>query len=228
MKHIHPNILNLMATAQALKEIKDLVVFVGGATTTLYVDQSDRTDARSTVDVDCVIEATSTAAFQKIESRIRELGFKNDISEDTPICRWTKHPLVLDLMPIDEKILGFSNRWYQDGFKNSETVTLPDNSQIQTFSLIYFVASKTEALLARGIDDLSISQDFVDLLFVIEGRKSFFDEIRTGPQKIQQFLRTSFDIIRRNDSFDMSFRGNLPRGLTQERQNQVLEVIKNL
>lgn len=33
--------------------------------------------------------------------------------EGAPLCRWVQHEMTLDLMPLDETILGFSNRWYR-------------------------------------------------------------------------------------------------------------------
>src|ERR1700730_9784238 len=34
-----------------------------------------------------------------------------DHSEGAPICRWAHDDLRFDVMPTDERILGFSNRW---------------------------------------------------------------------------------------------------------------------
>ena len=39
-----------------------------------------------------------------------ELGFGR--REDAPTCRWFAKDLIVDLMPVDPEILGFSNKWY--------------------------------------------------------------------------------------------------------------------
>ena len=45
--------------------------------------------------------------------RLRTLGFSEDASEGAPVCRRVQRNAVLDVMPLDEKILGFSNQWYR-------------------------------------------------------------------------------------------------------------------
>jgi hypothetical protein len=174
MKSEHPSLINLKAAAVALRPLTESLVFVGGATAPLYVDEQIRMGARATIDIDCVIEAATRIDYQKIEFKMRKLGFQHDISRGAPICRWLKGLLVVDLMPINEKILGFTNRWYQNGFSNAEKVKLSQDEEISVFSFPFFLASKMEALMSRGIDDLTTSQDLEDVLFVIEGSAPIF------------------------------------------------------
>lgn len=48
-----------------------------------------------------------------------EQGFQEDTREGAPLCRWVRHGTTLDVMPLDEKILGFSNRWYRAAMESS-------------------------------------------------------------------------------------------------------------
>jgi len=54
MKTRDKNIANIEAVARGLGELLGDVTFVGGAATTLYVDDPGAADARPTFDVDCV------------------------------------------------------------------------------------------------------------------------------------------------------------------------------
>jgi hypothetical protein len=85
-------------------------VFVGGCTTALLITDTAAAEVRPTYDVDAIAEITSYSEYEKFSERLRQSGFEADQSEGAPICRWVHEHIRLDLMPIDEKILGFSNR----------------------------------------------------------------------------------------------------------------------
>lgn len=63
--------------------------------------------------MDAIAEITSYAQYAKFGYRLRSLGFSEDTSEGAPVCRWIRGTMILDVMPLDEEILGFSNRWYR-------------------------------------------------------------------------------------------------------------------
>ena len=41
--------------------------------------------------------------------------------ESAPLCRWVNAGTILDVMPLDERILGFSNRWYHAAMEAATT-----------------------------------------------------------------------------------------------------------
>lgn len=222
----HQNLLNLMATARALKDFCNEVVFVGGATTILYVDDPQQSVPRATRDVDCVVEATTSIEYHKAEERMRSLGFKHLVEKGAPICRWNNGPLIVDLMPSEQRVLGFANRWYPEGVRSSERRTLPDGAEVRVFRLPFFVASKLEALLERGMKDLLVSQDLEDILFVMEGRRNFAQDMASAPDELQAFVRDGFRRVSSHDSFEVAVLGNLPRGLVLERQKEILALFR--
>ncbi|PYK07966.1 MAG: hypothetical protein DME65_15200 [Verrucomicrobia bacterium] len=70
-------------------------------------------EVRPTFDVDAIAEITSYLEYTTFGERLHKLGFTEDASEGAPICRWRNGEIKLDLMPLDEHNLGFSNRWYK-------------------------------------------------------------------------------------------------------------------
>jgi len=104
----------LKSVAMALGPLLEKVAFVGGATTILHLTD-DILDVRATMDVDVIIDATRSE-FCKAEERLRGLGFKPD---PKLICRHRKGDLVIDFMPTDEEILGFSSRWYAEALREA-------------------------------------------------------------------------------------------------------------
>src|SRR3954469_5269674 len=103
----------LIEAARLLKPLLGELVFVGGSTTALLITDKAAAEVRATYDVDAIAEISSYAAYADFSERLRKCGFTEDAGEGSPICRWRQNKTVLDVMPLDEKILGFSNRWYK-------------------------------------------------------------------------------------------------------------------
>jgi hypothetical protein len=57
---------------------------------------------------------------------------------------------MLDVMPLNERILGFSNRWYKPAMDAAVERELETNLQIRMVTSVYFCASKLEAFAGRG------------------------------------------------------------------------------
>ena len=88
-----------------------------------------------------VVQLISTAEFYKMQERLLELGFQHDTTAPI-ISRFLYQGLQVDFMPIDPKVLGFSNRWYEEGANYSIPFQLTESQTIQIFSSPYFIASK--------------------------------------------------------------------------------------
>lgn len=104
--------------ASGLKDLLSEMVFVGGATVSLYLSDSalkSDSSVRPTDDVDCVVELANRSEYNKFEKKLRNLGFKNSTEQGAPICRWLYSGVTVDIMPTDPKIIGFANQWYKSG-----------------------------------------------------------------------------------------------------------------
>jgi len=113
--------LELLEDAAAkLKELVSEVVFVGGATLDLIVTDEAAGPVRGTTDVDVIAEIATYRDYVSFALRLRECGFSEDLRENAPLCRWVHGDLTLDVMPLDEKVLGFSNIWYPGSLKDSK------------------------------------------------------------------------------------------------------------
>ena len=111
----HTNIVRIKAVANILNQLNEEFVFVGGATVSLYGDVS-KGEARPTEDVDVIIELASYTGYAELDENLRKLGFENDI-ESGVLCRYKVKGVIVDVMPTDASVIGFTNRWYADGFK---------------------------------------------------------------------------------------------------------------
>lgn len=171
-----------------LEELSEQVVFVGGITTCLYIDVDIADDIRPTTDVDCVIEIANKNEYDKFQKKLRAKGFVHDLRVGAPLCRFIHGDLlVLDVMPNDEEILGFSNSWYKEGISNKEKFQLTKNDYIYIFPLALFLASKFEAFNGRGRNEPRMSWDLEDIVLVIDGKKNFGLLALKG--RLKEFLR---------------------------------------
>lgn len=69
------NIAVVAEVAEALKEFKENVVFVGGAVVSLYTDDPAADEIRPTQDIDIVLNIINLNHWQKMQKNLRELGF---------------------------------------------------------------------------------------------------------------------------------------------------------
>ena len=198
MSH-HINVTRIKAVNNALGELRDKVVFVGGATVSLYADSASE-EIRPTDDIDIVVEIWARKDYIEIDEKLRKLGFIND-QESEIICRYKIDGLVVDVMPTQSDILGFTNKWYQPGYEHSISYNLSE-SEIKIFSPPYFLASKLEAFIGRGNHDGRTSKDFEDIVFVLQNRLSIWSELVDSDTEVFEYLKHTFANLMSNPNFE--------------------------
>lgn len=106
-----PNRALFESVVRLLTPVFDELVFVGGCTTGLFLTDPGAGGVRPTKDVDAIVDVASYAGYASLAERLRALGLVEDTRPDAPLCRWRRDEMVVDVMPTDERVLGFSNRW---------------------------------------------------------------------------------------------------------------------
>ena len=186
------DLLDLLdAAAAALGELVDDVVFVGGATVALHLSDAAAPDVRPTRDVDVIVDVTSLVDYHMLSDRLRARGFREDTEDGAPICRWRAGELILDVMPTDEAILGFSSRWYREAMRTAVTMALPSGRPIRVVTPAMLLTTKLQAYLGRGGDDPYASHDLEDALTLIDGREELPAEVRACDSEVGGFVATT-------------------------------------
>lgn len=202
-----PNIQLLEVVAQALDDLCDELLIVGGCAAGLLCTSPSAAPARVTYDVDVVAEVVALAAYYALEEKFAARGFVRDMSPDAPICRWRFGAIEVDLMPSDERVLGFANRWYPLAHKCAVRMALPSGRQIRLISGPAFLATKLEAFATRGQGDLMSSHDFEDIINVLDGRPEIVDEVSLADNELSIYLANSFGDIVRHPDFENTLPG---------------------
>lgn len=202
MRADDPNLPHLRRIAEALGELCEQVVFVGGAVAGLLVTDPLADGVRATRDVDAVVNA-NRAMFHRIEQAVARRGFARDVHSDV-ICRWVHKDsgVLFDLMPVQPDVLGFSNRWYPYAVETAEPVALSPGITIRLVSAVAFVATKLEAFAGRGGGDFLTSHDIEDVLNIVDGREELAAEMATAPAELRQAVAACFHHLLANPDFE--------------------------
>jgi hypothetical protein len=197
---MHNNVELLSVVAQSLEELVSECYFVGGAVNSLYATRSISEMARSTIDVDFVIDIKGYRKYAGFSEKLREKGF-NEMVDSKILCRWNIKGIIVDVMPTDEKILGFSNRWYKVGIAKSVKERLPNGIEINIFTAPYYLASKLEALKGRGID-YRYSKDFEDIIFLFRSRPEIIEEVQSSSSDLISYMNKELTALISNKSLN--------------------------
>ena len=197
---------------------------MGGCTTTLLITDKAAANVRPTFDVDAIAEITSYTDYVAFSAKLRELGFAEDTSEDALICRWRQATTLLDVMPLDEKILGFSNRWYKSAMDSAQERDLEPDLRIRIVTAVYFCATKLDAFHGRGQSDFLASHDLEDLIAVIDGRPELASEVRAACEDVRVYIASGIGRLLNTPTFVDALPGYLlPDHVSQARITLLLE-----
>ena len=160
--------------------------------------------------MDLIVDAISLVDYYDIESSLRAIGFKQGEDDDGVICRWTIENVILDLMPTDKAILGFSNPWYKSAYANAQLTQLPNGLTVRHVTAPYFIATKIEAFSGRGGGDFMMSHDMEDIVSVVDGRAELIGEISACDEGLKSFVSNQFKVWQKNEDFYDALSGHLP------------------
>ena len=209
---IDPNRELLESAADLLRPLLDELVFVGGCATGLLFTDPGSGGVRATYDVDATMELSGYGEYATIFEKLQGLGLKPD-REVT--CRWHHRGLVIDVMPTDGDILGFTNRWYSPAVVTATTVNVTGAS-IRLITGPYFIATKLVAFHGRGGGDIAGSHDLEDLIAVIDGRPEIVGEVVNSAADVRDYIAAEIQALLNT----RVFRDALPGFLLPDVANQ--------
>ena len=183
-----PNLELIEEAARRLGPLLGELTLVGGCAARLLVTDPGASPVRPTLDVDLVVEAATYAEYQRFCDRLRGRGFTERTGADAPICRWHHGNLVIDVMPLEEAVLGFSNRWYREAIRNRLRRRLPSGAEVAHIDGPHFLATKLDAFRARGRADYVASADLEDVVIVIDGRASIEREVEGASNELRSHV----------------------------------------
>lgn len=228
MKPEDPNVQLLSRMAEALGNLRERLVFVGGYATALLITDPAAPPVRATHDVDAVVAAVSLAEYQRLGKALRERGFTQTVEEGEPPYRWTCAGMKLDVMPTSDAVLGFSNRWYVSAMREAATVQLADGLIIRLVTPPHFIATKLDAFDDRGRGDYMESHDLEDVLCVVDGRPELVDELARAEPSLRTYVAAVVARLTADEEFLNALPGLIIEGSPAVRMPVVLRRLKTI
>lgn len=201
------NLEMLEVVATQLGTLCNDVVFLGGCTTALFITDPAAPDVRYTLDVDCIVDVISLSEYYQLEKKLTKQGFKKSLQESV-ICRWYFDTVILDVMPTDENILGFGNKWYKPAIQHAYTHQINPEISIKVVSAPYFLGTKFEAFKTRGKMDFYASHDFEDIVSVLDGRPEIVQDIQKTDNDLKIYLQCEVKEMLDNRGFHDALPGH--------------------
>jgi hypothetical protein len=145
------------------------------------------------------------------------------MADNTPPFRWFWNRMQLDLVPLDEKVLGFANPWYRVGFEAALVAEVVQGLKLRHLSAPHFLATKFEAFKDRGQNDVYLSHDLEDIMTVIEGRSTVASEVGAAAEDVSSHVGGSVAAL-----LDMpAFHNALPGLLSDPEREQTVKLLLN-
>jgi hypothetical protein len=220
-----PNVTVVELAAIALEPLLDELVLVGGCAVGLLITDQTRPPIRHTVDVDLLTEVTTRTNYYQLCDRLKALGF---VENGDVICRFHKGPLIIDVMPTNEKILGFGNVWYEAAAQRPTQLTLPNGRTIAHISGPFLLATKLEAFNGRGKGDY-MHHDIEDIVNLIDGRPELVAEVAAEQADVRNYIHAELDELLADQAFTGSISHHFhPSEDHDGRRTIVLERLRSL
>lgn len=186
MKNRAINLDVVAEVAQALGDLNESVVFVGGAVVSVYADDAAADEVRPTQDVDLTLKLVDLNLHQ-FDKQLARRGFHPDM-QGHAICSYRYLDIAVDIMASTDTMRGPTNRWYAVGFDSLQLIDMK-GTPVQVLSAPCFLATKFEAYLHRGQGDYRTSHDFEDIIYVIDNRTTIVEEVKQADVRVRAFLK---------------------------------------
>ena len=204
-----PNRDRFERVVRLLEPVLDALVFVDGCVTGLMITDPAAAGIRPTRDVDAIADLTSYAMYIALSNQLRGSGLKGDTTEGAPAGRWRHGDAIIDIVPTDRSVLGFSNTWYAPAMASAQRITIA-GLQVRIIAPAYYLATKLEAFHGRGQADVISSSDLEDLVMVVDGRPQLLEEIERADPQVRQFIAAEISALMDNRRFTDGLAAFLP------------------
>ena len=213
--------------AIALGELNEKVIYVGGATVSLYINDPAAADVRPTKDVDITVKVASMLELENIRETLTKKGFKQSADLNV-ICRFRYDDILVDVMATKPISWAPANKWFEKGFEYLEKVNI-DNITIQIMPFTFFLASKFTTFEDRGGGDPRTSHDFEDITYILDNRMDWDDILLAEKdEEVKSFLLERLNRIKKSDIFQEAIIGNLYYASSEERFQRIIKKIENV
>jgi hypothetical protein len=135
---------------------------------------------------------------------------------------------IVDVMPTDATVLGFSNRWYPETIDTATTIDVAGH-RVRLVTPALFIATKLEAFRGRGGGDVFASHDLEDIIAVVDGRPEIVRDVAAASRGVREYIAREIQALLDSHDFIEALSGFLlPDAASQARRSLVEERLRRL
>ncbi len=187
----HPRLARL---APAIQPFLSNMVFVGGGVLNLYITDQAVTQCRPSCEIDAILNVDSRLEFLQFADQLEDRGLQFVESVEELPLYWTYQGVDLHLIPIHTEILGYFNKWHEEGTFHAQMVMLNGEFPVRVFPPAYYLATKIEAFRLRGMQNFRYSKDFEDIVTLLDGRPEIVGEIQGAYHEVRSYIQAHLDL----------------------------------
>jgi len=204
------------------------VVFIGGAVLEHYLTDPAAPACRPTEDLDCLINAPGQAFVYEWDSYLQKRDFRKLKQEGELAFYWEYQGIRIHLLPPYPEMVGFENRWFEEGLFHARYISLPSGLKVRMFTPVYFLATKLEALRHRGWDNLRLSEDFEDIMLLVAHRPELFDEVSKAFHEVRTSIQGHLQELLAHPELEEGLYNTLPYEAGPEYIAQLIYTVRKL
>lgn len=218
------NIKVIEKVANALGELNNDVIYVGGAIVSFYITDMGADQPRPTKDIDISVQISTYSEMDRLREQLGTKGIY-PASDQNVMYRYEFEDVLIDFIPYEATSLGPTNSWLKPGFPLAYEVQAGDKT-IKILPVSYFLATKFEAFKSRGKNDPFMSHDFEDIIYVLDNNIKVVENIKSADDNLKNFMKEMADFILNHPSKNDIISGHINPFTNAERTPMVIEKLK--
>lgn len=185
----YPGLDRLVLVARALGDLRERVVFIGGAIAPMLQTDPPFHRPRITSDVDAIIASASYTNAQHLHNQLATLGFRPDLSDPRHVNRWIAGGSIpFDLVPAGEHLGAAAGIQDRLAIETAMTTLLAPGLEVRHASAPGFLGLKWAAYDDRGSQDPLNSDDLQDILALLASRPTVLEELTAAPAELRAYV----------------------------------------
>lgn len=230
---LDPALAPLAHVARALSDLRQRVVFIGGAIAPLLQTDPPFDRPRPTFDVDAIAATAGYGDFAALQAMLRARGFRENVGGRHAHRWWApgEPPVQFDLVPAGTHLGAGGNPWDAAALATAVEAEIEPGLVIRHASAPGFLALKLAAFRDRGGADPFTSHDLEDVLALLASRPGVDGETAAAPGEIRSFVAARAAALAARDDLDdllAGHLGNVGRARAAEAIGRAREALERL
>lgn len=200
-RDLPPDVLRLVSVARDLGDLRERVVFIGGAVIPLLATEQVLGRIRATSDVDAIAATRSYADADALAGAMRGARFTPDVG-GAHLHRWrSPHGVIFDLVPAGRHAGGTGSA-VDLAVLASPLVTMANQIRIRHAGPAAMVALKWHAYRDRGDGQPIYSHDVQDMVALLAERPQLVAECQEAPPPIGRSAMAALQALAQDPDLD--------------------------